>query len=209
MNTATLLLYLTTWTLVAVSPGPAVLYVVSLATRGGVRDSLAGIAGLQLGSLLFFLAVGTGLATLLATMTALFTAIKLLGAVYLGWLGANLILSSFRKKTERKTSIASDEQRHSHAFWQGLLIQLTNPKALLFASALLPQFLDAGRPMFGQLAFLFLITFAVDVTSMLTYATLAAHGARRFSASYASVWLERIFGAALVGFGVRLALTQK
>ena len=208
MTTATFLLYLGTWTLVVVSPGPAVLYVMSQAARGGVRGSLAGIAGLQLGSLLFFVAVGTGLATLLATMTALFTAIKLLGAVYLGWLGANLILSSFRKKTERQTNIAPDEKRHGHVFWQGLLIQLTNPKALLFASALLPQFLDAGRPMFGQMAFLFAVTFAVDVASMLTYAALAASGARGFCASAVSVWLERIFGAALVGFGVRLALTR-
>ena len=208
MNTATLLLYLTTWTLVAISPGPAVLYVISQATRGGVRGSLAGIAGLQLGSLLFFVAVGTGLAALLATMTAVFTVLKLIGAVYLGWLGASLIASSFRKKIANPTETAQVAVPHVRSFWQGLLIQLTNPKALLFASALLPQFIDSHRPMLGQIALLFVITVVVDLASMFTYATLAARGTRSFRASTLSVWLERAFGVALIGFGVRLALTR-
>ena len=209
MNTATLLLYLTTWTLVAISPGPAVLYVISQATRGGVRGSLAGIAGLQLGSLLFFVAVGTGLAALLATMTAVFMALKFIGAVYLGWLGVSLIASSFRKKVANPTKTAQIAVPHVRSFWQGLFIQLTNPKALLFASALLPQFIDSHRPMFGQIALLFVITVVVDLASMFTYATLAACGTRSFRASTLSVWLERAFGVALIGFGVRLALTQK
>ena len=209
MNTATFLLYLTTWTLVAISPGPAVLYVISQATRGGVRGSLAGIAGLQLGSLLFFVALGTGLAALLATMTAVFTALRFIGAVYLGWLGVSLIASSFRKKIANPTQTAQVSVPSVRSFWQGLFIQLTNPKALLFASALLPQFIDSHRPMFGQVALLFVITVVVDLASMFTYATLAARGMRSFRASALSVWLERAFGAALIGFGVRLALTQK
>jgi len=209
MNISTLSLYLVTWTLVAISPGPAVLYVISQATRGGVRGSLAGIGGLQLGSLLFFVAVGTGLAALLATMTAVFTVLKFIGAVYLGWLGVSLIASSFRKKSVRPTETAQFSVPHVRSFWQGLFIQLTNPKALLFASALLPQFIDSHRPMFGQIALLFVVTVAVDLASMFTYATLAARGTRSFRTSALSVWMERAFGAALIGFGVRLALTQK
>jgi homoserine/homoserine lactone efflux protein len=209
MNASTLLLYLATWTLVAFMPGPAILCVMSQAERGGVRGSLPGIAGLQVGGFLFFVAVGTGLAALFLTMTTAFAILRLAGAAYLAWLGLNLILSTFRDKTlpavESKPVIAS----RGKLFWQGLLIQLTNPKALLFCSALLPQFLDPHRPMFGQIALLFAITFVVDVAAMLTYATLAVRGAKTFRNSAGAFWLQRIFGAALIGFGGRLALSRK
>lgn len=208
--TTTLLLYLGTWTLVAISPGPAVLYVMALAARGGVRASIPGIAGLQLGSLLFFTAVGTGLAALLATMTTLFTAVKIAGALYLCWLGTGMIRSSM-KKTSRadRLPVAANGVAQPRAFWQGLLVQITNPKALLFATALLPQFLDARRAMFPQIALLFVVAFLVDITSMAIYATLAARGAKGLRSSKTVFWLERLFGAALIGFGVRLAFSRR
>jgi len=210
MTTTTLLLYLGTWTLVAISPGPAVLYVMALAARGGVRASIPGIAGLQLGSLLFFTAVGTGLAALLATMTTLFTAVKIAGALYLCWLGTGMIRSSM-KKTSRAERLpaAANGVAQPRAFWQGLLVQITNPKALLFATALLPQFLDARRAMFPQIALLFVVAFLVDITSMAIYATLAARGAKGLRSSKTVFWLERLFGAALIGFGVRLAFSRR
>ena len=209
VNTSTLALYLATWVLVAVSPGPAVLYVIAQASRGGVRRSLAGIAGLQLGSLLFFVAVGMGLAALLATLTKALMIMRIAGAFYLGCLGATWIWNSFRSRAGRRASAEPETVQHGRVFWQGLLIQLTNPKAFLFASALLPQFIDSQRPMLGQISFLFAVTFVVDMASMLTYASLAAHGARQFRESSVSVWLERVLGAALIGFGLRLVLTHK
>ncbi len=145
LGTSTLLLYVGTWVLVAISPGPAVLYVIAQASRGGVRRSLPGIAGLQLGSLLFFVAAGLGFAALLATLTTAFVALKILGALYLGWLGAGWLWASFRKRPAPGGRPAPEPAQHGRVFWQGLLIQLTNPKALLFATALLPQILDARR----------------------------------------------------------------
>ena len=142
-------------------------------------------------------------------MTTAFTALRLAGAAYLAWLGLNLILSTFRNKTVPASEAEPVIASRGKLFWQGLLIQLTNPKALLFCSALLPQFLDPQRPMFGQIALLFAITFVVDVAAMLTYATLAARGAKSFRNSAVSVWLQRIFGAALIGFGTRLVLIRK
>lgn len=209
IGTSTLLLYVGTWVLVAISPGPAVLYVIAQASRGGVRRSLAGIAGLQLGSLLFFIAAGMGFAALLAAMTTAFFVLKILGALYLGWLGASWLWNSFRKRPAAGGLPEPEPAQHGRVFWQGLLIQLTNPKALLFATALLPQFLDARRPMLEQIPLLFVIAFVIDTSSMLSYAALAAHGARQFRGSKAAAWLERLLGAALIGFGVRLALAQK
>lgn len=210
MTTATFLLYLGTWTLVAIAPGPAVLYVMSLAVRGGVRGSVPGIAGLQLGGLLFFTAVGTGLAALLATMTTLFTVVRIAGALYLCWIGANLLFP-IRKKTvgkEHRGVQAAEGISRMWAFWQGLLVQLTNPKAFLFATALLPQFLDVHRPMLPQVWLLFVVACVIDTTSMVTYATLTARGVGGFRSSRAVLWLERVFGAALIGVGVRIAFSK-
>lgn len=209
IGTSTLLLYAGTWVLVAFSPGPAVLYVIAQASRGGMRRSFPAIAGLQLGSLLFFLAAGMGFAALLATMETAFVALKILGALYLGWLGAGWLWGSFRPRARPAESGAPAAPQHGRVFWQGLLIQLTNPKALLFATALLPQFLDARQPMLAQIPLLFAIGFTIDTSAMLAYAALAAHGARQFRGSRAAAWLERLLGAALIGFGVRLALAQR
>ena len=94
-------------------------------------------------------------------------------------------------------------------FLQGLAIQITNPKALLFVSALLPQFMDPQRPLALQLAILGAITIVVDLVVLSSYAFLAERGVRSFRSSRLSVWLERVFGAALVLFGFRLLLSRK
>jgi homoserine/homoserine lactone efflux protein len=94
-------------------------------------------------------------------------------------------------------------------FLQGVLVQLTNPKALLFVSALLPQFIETGRPIVLQLAVLVCITIAVDTLVLGTYGYLARRGAEQFRRSWVSSWLERLFGVALVVFGVRLVIAKK
>lgn len=190
-------------------PEPAILCVMSQAARGGVRESLPGIVGLQIGSFLFFVAVGTGFAALFVSMTTAFIVLRFAGAAYLTWLGLNLIVSSFRKKPMGTAEVEPVIMSRGKLFRQGLLIQFMNPKALLFCSALLPQFLDVHRLMFGQITLLFAITFALDVAAMLTYATLVAHGAKIFYNSAGAVGLQRIFGAVIVGFGVRLTFSNK
>jgi threonine/homoserine/homoserine lactone efflux protein len=87
---------------------------------------------------------------------------------------------------------------------QALVVQLTNPKALLFVSALLPQFLDPDGNMLLQLGLLLSCTVVVDMMVLGSYAFLADRGTRSFRRSRLSRWLERAFGAALVAFGVRL-----
>jgi homoserine/homoserine lactone efflux protein len=90
-----------------------------------------------------------------------------------------------------------------------LLIQLTNPKALLFVSALLPQFIDPQRSLPLQLVILLLTTVAVDFVVLSSYAFFTERSAQSLRRSGFSVWLERAFGAALVLFGVRLLLDRK
>jgi len=209
MSPQLFLLYLVTWSLVALTPGPAVMCAMSQATRHGFRASLAGITGTQFGNVCFFVATALGLAALLKTAGTAFTILRLAGAAYLAYLGARLIVSSFRHATTHTAEGASASPARRSLFLQGLLIQLTNPKALLFVSALLPQFIEPHRPLLLQLVILLMTTIAVDFMVLSAYARFAEQSARSLRSSGFSVWMERVFGTALVLFGIRLLLARK
>jgi len=179
------------------------------ATRHGFRSSLAGIAGIQLGNFLFFVGIALGLGTLLAAATTVFTLLRFVGAIYLLYLGMRIILSTLRRSAPGTAQPAASLPAHRNLFLQGLLIQLTNPKALLFVSALLPQFIDPTRPATLQLIILVVTTIAVDTVVLSSYAFLAQRGLQSLRTSPLSAWLERAFGAALVFFGFRLLLSRK
>ena len=208
MRYEVLLLYFVTWLVVALTPGPAVMCSMSNASRFGFRMSLAGIAGIQAGNVLFFICAALGLGVILAKATALFNALRIIGAIYLFYLGARTIIATFRR-----TAVATPEKpatsTRGKLFVHGALIQLTNPKALLFVSALLPQFLDPTRSSFLQFTILGIVTIVVDLMVLSGYAYLAARGVQSFRNSAVCTYLERVFGAALICFGVRLGLSQK
>ena len=97
----TFLLYLATWTLVALSPGPAVMFSMSQAARHGMRGAVAGTAGILLGHVVVFGAVAFGLAALLASYSGAVTAIRIVGALYLMYLGAKMLFSKPRGAEDR------------------------------------------------------------------------------------------------------------
>ena len=209
MNTQTFLLYLATWSLVALAPGPAVMCSMAQSTRYGFRPSLAGISGIQLGNLLFFVCIALGLGALLAAATTAFVILRVVGAIYLFYLGIRIILGTFRRTVSKNTQATVPLPTQRGLFLQGLLVQVTNPKALLFVSALLPQFIDPHRPALPQLIILVLTTIVVDSIVLSSFAFLARRGLQSFRASRLSAWLERAVGAALVFFGFRLLLSRK
>jgi threonine/homoserine/homoserine lactone efflux protein len=202
MSIETFLLYLSTWSLVALTPGPAVMCAMSQATRYGFRHALAGVAGIQLAHFVFFGCVGFGLAALLATATTAFTVLRIVGAAYLLYLGGSVLVATFRP--EAAGLVASTPPRRRNLLLQGFAIQITNPKALLFMSALLPQFIQPELGLPPQLAILLATTIVVDAMVQIAYAYFASQGAQSLRTSGVSLWLERAFGAALVLFGVRL-----
>ncbi|HUC84660.1 MAG TPA: LysE family translocator [Candidatus Acidoferrales bacterium] len=209
MDAETYLLYLAAWSLAALTPGPAVLCSMAQSTRYGFRRSLAGISGIQFGNLLFFICIACGLGGLLATATIAFNILRVVGAIYLLYLGSRIILSTFRQRVSSTVQPGTPLKPQRNLFFQGLLIQLINPKALLFVSALLPQFIEPRHPVVPQLVILSVTTIAVDSVVLSSYAFLARRGIQSFRQSPWSAWLERVFGAALVFFGFRLLLSRK
>jgi homoserine/homoserine lactone efflux protein len=208
MALETFLLYLAAWTAVAVSPGPAVMFCMSKAARHGMRGATAGATGILLGHFVCFGFVAFGLAAVLASMSGAMTTIRIVGALYLMYLGVRMLMTK-PQATADVTAAAPQPPAQAGILFQGLLVQLTNPKNLLFVLAFLPQFISAERPLWPQLAIMLTVTVLIDAAVLLGYSFLAARGARALKGSRFVAWLERAFGAALIFFGIRLLLSQK
>ncbi len=203
----TFLLYLATWTLVAISPGPAVMFSMSQAARHGMRGAAAGTAGILLGHVFVFGAVAFGLAALLAGFSGAVTTMRVVGALYLMYLGAKML---FGKPRGAEVVVAAPAARaHGGVVLQGLAVQLTNPKLLLFVLALLPQFISPDYPLLLQLSIMLTVTVVIDGIALLAYASIAVRGARALKGSRALAWLERAFGGALIFFGLKLLISRK
>jgi homoserine/homoserine lactone efflux protein len=202
----TFLLYLATWTVVALSPGPAVLFVMSQGARFGNRGAVAGTVGILGGHVVCFTLVAFGLAALLASFGIAVDVIRIGGALYLMYIGVRMMLT----KPHGPTAVAVEgvSPAHHGIMLQGLAVQLTNPKNLLFVLALLPQFISQDRPLLPQLAIMLAVTVVIDAAFLLGYAQLAVHGTRALKGSRVVLWIERIFGAALVFFGLKLLVSR-
>jgi len=204
----TFLLYLAAWTLVALSPGPAVFFSMSQAARHGMHGAVAGTAGILLGHLICFTFVAFGLAALLSKMSGAMTVIRIVGALYLMYLGVRMILSKTQAVAD-VTAVAPKPPARGNILLQGLLVQLTNPKNLMFVLAFLPQFISAERPLLPQLAIMLAVTVIIDGAFLMGYAQIAMRGVRALKGSRVITWLERAFGAALIFFGINLLLSRK
>ena len=189
----TFLLYLATWTLVALSPGPAVLFSMSQATRHGMRGAAAGTAGILLGHVIVFGAVALGLAALLASYSGAVSTIRIVGALYLMYLGAKMLFS--KPRDAQTIAAAPAPPAHGGLVLQGLVVQLTNPKLLLFVLALLPQFISPDYPLPLQLLIMLAVTVVIDGIALLAYAKLASHGARALKGSRAWVGSNALLAA--------------
>jgi homoserine/homoserine lactone efflux protein len=186
----------------SLTPGPAVLLVVSQAVTSGFRASVRGALGIIAGNAIYFGLSALGLSALLIASEGLFNLIRIAGAAYLGYIGLRLVLS------RPETSTSQPVTRGGACFRQGLLTQLLNPKALLFFTALLPQFVvsDQGT-LAAQFAALAVISICVELPVLLAFGWLADRGRQRVSPRWAALG-ERTAGAILIGTGLNLAFRQ-
>ncbi len=136
----TLLLFAVTALLFAASPGPNFIFVLSRSVSHGRTDGLMSVLGIGTGALFHTLAAVLGLSALLATSALAFSTVKLLGAVYLIYLGIRVLLG-----THAPPTASVGETNRSAAYRQGLLTMMLNPKAAVYYLAVLPQFVDASR----------------------------------------------------------------
>ena len=187
------------------SPGPAVILTMSQAMARGFRAGVGVIAGIQIGNIIYFTLSAAGLGAVLATSETAFLIIKYAGALYLIYLGLRTIANAAAAE-----STGPPPPIWRGSFSQGLVNQLANPKAILFYTALFPQFVDyQSGNLLLQLVILAATDIVIEVPVLLVYSALAARGGRWMSGGRKAVWRERICGSALVAVGGALSLVKR
>lgn len=201
------------WTLLAgfvpaalalnLTPGADMMFCLGQGLRGGPRAALAADAGIALGGMVHVAVAGLGLGALVASAPWAFDAIRWIGVAYLLWLAARALRSNGTPGNLPQTRAAT-------AFRDGLLVNLSNPKVILFVLAFVPQFVDASRPVLPQ----FLIFGAVLSLGGLVVngaVGLLAGGAGQQLARSAALgrWLARVSAMVFAGLALRLALISR
>lgn len=203
MNIEHLLLYSAVSFFYIISPGPAVFLAVSNGMSGKskalVMSSVGNIAGLLLLSTISIL----GLGALIAASATVFFIVKLLGASYLIFLG----IKQFRMQTTIIHHDAIKVHNHRHLlsyFQEGFLLAVTNPKAIVFFTALFPQFLDLNAAITPQFLTMTSIFMAISFSVLFSYGYVARY-ARHFLASQNRMrWFHRVTGGLFISMGLGL-----
>ena len=205
MSVETWLAFCATETVLCFTPGPAVLFVVSVALARGARPGMAAAIGILTTNVCYFALSATGIAAVSLASGRVFALLRWVGAVYLVWVGLRMLLS--RPGAHADPTDAPPSQPAQRAFLRALVVQGANPKALIFFVALLPQFIDASAPVGSQLLVLGASSTAIEFLVLLLYVGIASR-ARRLAAARLAGPLERIGGGFLVAAGARLALLR-
>ena len=206
--------------LLVLAPGPDTAIVTKNALQHGRAEAIRASFGVCAGLLCWTVAAAIGIAALLRTSARVFDALRLAGAVYLVFLGAQAIVSSLRDGRSRRpdtdpaaaasiTKRADADAREPRAFRQGLLSNLLNPKIGVFFTSFLPQFVAPGAPVLGATVLLGFLFALIALSWLLVYCLLATRLGDVLRRPPVRRWLERVTGAVLIGFGLRLALDRR
>lgn len=209
---ATLALFALAASVTVVTPGPTALLALANGSRHGLRGAAGGIAGALLSDVLLIAAVALGLGALLAASQTAFSVLKVVGALYLAWLGIGLLRSRALLPpgllVDGADGGAAATEPAVLLFRRSLLVALGNPKGLLFFSALLPQFIDAAAPQAAQYATLGLAFVLIDGAAMLAYALVGARCVSRLGARGVTA-VNRGCGAVLIALAGLLAFEPR
>ncbi|MEX3935502.1 LysE family translocator [Paraburkholderia phymatum] len=214
MSLHTWWLYVATVFVVCAIPGPNMLLMMTHGARYGMRQTTATMAGCLM-SLMLMLAVSVaGLGVFLKAWPTMFNALRLLGAAYLIYLGVKAWRAPASEIAAAKIEASADDsgskltRSRGSLFRNGFLVGSSNPKAILFSAALLPQFIDASRPTLPQFAVLVATTAVLEISWYIVYAGCGTQiGAKLKSSSVAKAF-NRLTGGVFVGFGAMMALVR-
>ena len=190
--------------LIAVTPGPGAVLSMSTSMRYGYWSALTAILGLQAAILVHLAIVAIGFGALLAASETGFSVVKFIGAAYLIWLGV---------QKWRSPPLSVDAEtvpvRRRGLFFQGLLVNLTNPKAIIFIGALVPQFIDPGRSQVEQYLLIAATLCLTDIVVMSAYALAAGRLGSWLHDPKAIRLQNRAFGGLFISAGTLLALSSR
>lgn len=194
------------WALI-LAPGPDMLYVITRGVSQGRRAGMLSAVGVVSGILVHTTAAAFGLTLILQTSALAFLIIKVVGAMYLIYLG----IKAWRDKSTFNLQTSTSSMSLRKVFWQGVLSNVLNPKIAIFFLAFLPQFVDKGSSAVTlQMGFLGLTfaCFGLCFLLVVGYSSGMIGGWLTRRPQYAQ-FLQRLAGGILIGLGIRLALTER
>jgi len=198
--------FLVAATVLAITPGPGIAYVVARTVAGGRAQGLASCIGTGIGGMLHVLAAAVGLSLLVAKSAFAFSLVKYLGAAYLVYLGVRMLM-----RTQQDAGVQSVSAPGAYrALVEGIVVEALNVKTALFFLAFLPQFVAPGEPLVPQLVLLGSICVALN-TLVDVIAVLAAHRLLQSGAMHAARvrLMTRVSGATMIGLGIFLATAKR
>jgi len=183
---------------VIVTPGPDTALTIRNTLVGGRPAGIATAVGVALGQATWSLATSVGVSALLVAAEPAFAALKLAGAAYLIYLGAQSLWSAYRGRSAHPTALR-----------QGVLSNLTNPKMAVFFPSLLPQFVAADAPAFLPLLGLGIVFCLMTLSWLTGYAFAVARAGDVLRRSGIRRAIEAVTGVVLVAFGIRVAVSSR
>lgn len=205
MTVQSWLMYLTLVLVATATPGPAVLFIVTKASLHGWRKAVFAALGNIAGLFTLGIIAVTGLGTILKTSEFIFNLIKYAGAAYLVYLGLKMIFQEGLDFAKIRRPAAVPDAPGGKVFLQALGVALSNPKAIVFLTALFPQFISIDRALIPQFATLIATLMSFSFFFLMSYALLA-HSAKAWLTGPNRIKaVNRASGSIFIGFGLLLA----
>jgi len=202
-------LFITAALLLAIAPGPGMLYVLARSLAGGRREGVLSAFGTFLGGMVHVFAAALGLSIILAKSAVAFAAVKYLGAAYLCFLGIRMILEARRDNADPAAMLSTIQPQRNPLF-QGVATEVLNPKTALFFLSFIPQFVShTGGHIFLQFVTLCTVSVVLNTTADLIVIALAGPiGVRIRSSSVFRRRQRTLTGAIMIGLGTYLATSE-
>src|SRR5579862_7379328 len=202
-------LFLTAALLLAIAPGPGMLYVLARSLAGGSREGVLSAFGTFLGGMVHVFAAALGVSIILAKSAMAFAAVKYGGAAYLCYLGTRMIIDAHREKLNSEHVLPA-MQRTRNPLWQGIATEVLNPKTALFFLSFIPQFVSrANGHVFFQFLLLGTFSVALNTSADLIVTLLAGPLGKLIHSSPVFRRRQRtITGAIMIGLGTYLAVSE-
>jgi threonine/homoserine/homoserine lactone efflux protein len=213
IDSARFLLFLTAAVLLAIAPGPGMLYVLARSLAGGKREGVLSAFGTFLGGMVHVFAAALGVSIVLAKSAVAFATVKYVGAAYLCFLGVRMIVDAWREKSnvdEVAQAVSTEVRPARNPLWQGVATEVLNPKTALFFLSFIPQFVNrGGGHVFFQFVALGTISVVMNTTADLIVIALAGPLGERIRSSATFRRRQRtVTGVIMIGLGTYLATSE-
>lgn len=212
-------LFLTAALLLAIAPGPGMLYVLARCLAGGKREGVLSAMGTFLGGMVHVFAAALGISLILAKSAAAFATVKYVGAAYLCFLGVRMIFDSYKEDARKEKAAPGQDSEFGNSplnqparnpLWQGVATEVLNPKTALFFLSFIPQFVNRGAGhVFLQFVVLGTVSVVLNTTADLIVIALAGPLGERIRSSAKFRRRQRTAtGAIMIGLGTYLATSE-